>query len=99
MLPVVHATATEAVAELSEPERERLILSLTSIRGQLAELARREPSTPKPRRTPIEPIGTLTTTRLRTAALLGPPTSDGFDLSANLPNLDEVAVDGGDTID
>jgi len=50
MLPVVHAAATDAVAELSEPERERLIQSLTSIRHQVADLATSEPPTPKPRR-------------------------------------------------
>ncbi len=50
MLPAVHAAATDAVAELSEPEREQLIQSLTSIRHQVAELAKKEPPTPKSRR-------------------------------------------------
>jgi DNA-binding MarR family transcriptional regulator len=50
MLPVVHAAATEAVAELSEAEREQLISSLTSVRHQVAELATHEPPAPKPRR-------------------------------------------------
>jgi DNA-binding MarR family transcriptional regulator len=50
MLPVVHAAATDAVAGLSEPEREQLIQSLTSIRRRVAELATQEPPTPKPRR-------------------------------------------------
>jgi DNA-binding MarR family transcriptional regulator len=50
MLPVVHAAASDAVAGLSEPEREQLIQSLTSIRRQVAELAKQKPRTPKPRR-------------------------------------------------
>jgi len=51
MLPVVHGAATDAAAGLSEPEREQLIESLTSIRRQVAELATQQPATPKPRRT------------------------------------------------
>lgn len=50
MLPAVHAAATDAVAELSERQREQLIQSLTDIRHQLAELATQEPPAPKPRR-------------------------------------------------
>ena len=50
MLPVVHAAATDAVAGLGAPECEQLIQSLTSIRRQVAELAKQTPPTPKPRR-------------------------------------------------
>jgi DNA-binding MarR family transcriptional regulator len=50
MLPVVHAAATDAVAELSEGEREQLIRSLTSVRHRVAELATQEPPAPKARR-------------------------------------------------
>jgi hypothetical protein len=50
MLPAVHAAATDAVAGLSEQEREQLIQSLTCIRQQVADLAEQEPSVPKARR-------------------------------------------------
>ncbi len=50
MLPVVHAAATEALADLAEADREQLITSLTTIRARLDVLASQPPSTPKPRR-------------------------------------------------
>ena len=50
MLPAVHAAATDAVATLSEQERDQLIQSLTCIRQRVADLAEREPSVPKARR-------------------------------------------------
>ena len=49
MLPAVHAAATDAVAELSEQEREQLIQSLTCIRRRVAYLVEQEPSEPKAR--------------------------------------------------
>ena len=55
MLPTVHAAATEALADLTESDREQLIVSLTTIRTRLAETASRPPSTPEPRRKP--PVG------------------------------------------
>lgn len=51
MLPTVHAAATEAFAALSEPDREHLVTMLTATRVQLAYLASRPPTTPRPRRT------------------------------------------------
>lgn len=50
MLPVVHATATEALADLTEVEREQLITSLATIRARLAVMSGQPPATPKPRR-------------------------------------------------
>jgi hypothetical protein len=50
MLPVVHATATEAVADLTESEREQLVLSLATIRARLVVVSSQPPSTPRPRR-------------------------------------------------
>ena len=50
MLPAVHGAATEALADLAEPDREQLITSLTTIRARLDLLANLPPSTPKPRR-------------------------------------------------
>lgn len=50
MLPTVHAAATEALADLPEPEREQLITSLATIRARLAVVASQAPETPKPRR-------------------------------------------------
>ena len=50
MLPAVHAAATEAVADLTETDREQLISTMTTIRAQLAELASQPPPVPKPRR-------------------------------------------------
>jgi outer membrane protein TolC len=50
MLPVVHATATEALADLTELEREQLITSLATIRARLAVMSGQTPPTPKPRR-------------------------------------------------
>ena len=50
MLPTVHATATEAFADLTESEREQMIRSLGMIRARLAEVASLTASTPKPRR-------------------------------------------------
>ena len=50
MLPVVHAAATEALADLTESEREQLITSLATIRARLVVLSGQPPTTPKPRR-------------------------------------------------
>jgi DNA-binding MarR family transcriptional regulator len=50
MLPAVHAAATDAVADLSETQREQLIQMLTAIRHEVAGLAEHEPPTAKPRR-------------------------------------------------
>ena len=50
MLPVVHNTATEALADLTELEREQLIASLATIRARIAVMSGQTPSTPKPRR-------------------------------------------------
>ncbi len=50
MLPTVHAAATEALADLPEPEREHLITSLATIRARVAVVASQPPATPKPRR-------------------------------------------------
>ena len=52
MLPTVHATATEALVDLAEPDREQFIEALTAIRARLAGMAGQPPSTPKPRRKP-----------------------------------------------
>lgn len=52
MLPVVHRTATDAVAGLSETQREQLIQALATIRAEVGELSSREPPSPKPRRKP-----------------------------------------------
>ena len=52
MLPTVHAAATEALADLTESDREHLITSLTTIRARLAVLASQPPAEPKPRRKP-----------------------------------------------
>lgn len=50
MLPIIHAVITAAVADLTEPERERLIRSLTTIWASLGEIAGQPIPTPKPRR-------------------------------------------------
>lgn len=50
MLPTVHAAATNALADLTESEREQLITSLARIRARLTVLSGEPPSTPKPRR-------------------------------------------------
>ena len=50
MLPTVHAAATEALADLTEREREQLIASLATIRARLAVMSTQPPSTPNPRR-------------------------------------------------
>jgi DNA-binding MarR family transcriptional regulator len=50
MLPIVHASATEAMADLSEVEREQLILALGTIRARLAEVSSLPPQVPRPRR-------------------------------------------------
>jgi DNA-binding MarR family transcriptional regulator len=52
MLPTVHAAATEALADLTESDREQLIVSLTTIRTRLAVIASQPPPTPNPRRKP-----------------------------------------------
>jgi DNA-binding MarR family transcriptional regulator len=49
MLPTVHAAATEALADLTEPEREQLITSLATVRYRVSVIANQPPSTPKPR--------------------------------------------------
>ena len=50
MLPVVHATATEAFSGLTEKERQLLIELLTRVRRQVHQMATSEPVAPKPRR-------------------------------------------------
>ena len=50
MLPTVHAAATEALADLAEPDREQLIVWLTMVRTRLDRLASQPAPTPKPRR-------------------------------------------------
>jgi DNA-binding MarR family transcriptional regulator len=52
MLPVVHATATEAFSVLTEKERQLLIELLTRLRRQVSPMAAGEPIPPKPRRKP-----------------------------------------------
>lgn len=52
MLPAVHAASTEAFAQLSEPDREKLIDMLAVVRTQLAVVASLPPVAPKPRRRP-----------------------------------------------
>jgi DNA-binding MarR family transcriptional regulator len=52
MLPIVHAASTEAFADLSERDRERLIDRLSVVRGRLAEVATSRPASPKRRRHP-----------------------------------------------
>jgi DNA-binding MarR family transcriptional regulator len=49
-LPAAHATITAAVADLSENDRERLIISLTTIRARLDAMERQPVPTAKPRR-------------------------------------------------
>jgi DNA-binding MarR family transcriptional regulator len=49
MLPMVHASATEVFADLSEVEREQLIMSLTTIRARLTEVSRLPSQAPRPR--------------------------------------------------
>ena len=50
MLPVIHAVITAALVDLTEPERERLIRSLTKIWTRLGEIAGEPIPTPKSRR-------------------------------------------------
>ncbi len=50
MLPAVHAAATEALADLTERDREQLIAWLTTVRTRLDGLASQPPLAPKPRR-------------------------------------------------
>jgi DNA-binding MarR family transcriptional regulator len=50
MLPIIHAVITEALGNLAEPERERLIASLTAIWTRLGELEEQPLPTPKVRR-------------------------------------------------
>jgi len=50
MLPTIHAAATEALTRVTEADRMRLIDMLTAIRTQVAELATKPPTAPKPRR-------------------------------------------------
>ncbi|WP_347354796.1 MarR family transcriptional regulator [Intrasporangium sp.] len=52
MLPTVHAAATDAMADLSEPEREQLLASLTLIRARLAVVSGLPPAAPRPRHKP-----------------------------------------------
>lgn len=55
MLPAVHGTSRDALAPLSEDERQQLITLLTTMRACLADLADRPPVTPKSRRRPRGP--------------------------------------------
>jgi DNA-binding MarR family transcriptional regulator len=50
MLPTVHLAATEALADLTEGQREQLITSLAVIRARLAAMSGQPPPTPKSRR-------------------------------------------------
>ena len=50
MLPTVHAVATEAIADLTETEREQLVTALATIRARLVVVSGQPPSTPQPRR-------------------------------------------------
>jgi DNA-binding MarR family transcriptional regulator len=50
MLPVIHAVITAALSDLAEPERARLIRSLTTIWARLGEIAGQPIPTPKSRR-------------------------------------------------
>lgn len=50
MLPTVHAAATEAVADLTERERQQLIASLAAIRARLAAMSGQPFPPPEPRR-------------------------------------------------
>ena len=50
MLPAVNRANTDAVAMVSEADRQDLISTLTAIRAQLAELANQPPPVPRPRR-------------------------------------------------
>jgi len=49
-LPALHATFTAAARDLSEPDREQLITSLTTLRTRLHELAGQPPPPSKGRR-------------------------------------------------
>jgi DNA-binding MarR family transcriptional regulator len=50
MLPTVHAAATEAIAGLSERDRARMLVMLTSVRSQLSAMATEQPEVPPARR-------------------------------------------------
>jgi DNA-binding MarR family transcriptional regulator len=50
MLPVIHAVITAALVDLTEPERERLIRSMTKIWARLNEIADQPIPSPKSRR-------------------------------------------------
>lgn len=50
MLPVVHFAATEAFADLSESDREFLIVCLSKVRARLDHLSNENPAEPTPRR-------------------------------------------------
>lgn len=52
MLPVVHATSTEAFSVLTEGDREQLIKLLSAVHSRLADLATSTPPSPKPRHRP-----------------------------------------------
>jgi DNA-binding MarR family transcriptional regulator len=52
MLPVVHATATEAFSVLTEKQRQLLIELLTKLRRQVGPMTASKPVPPKPRRKP-----------------------------------------------
>ena len=58
MLPVVHATDTEALADLTESEREQLIIWLATIRARLAVVSGQPPPNPLPRRGRRQPGST-----------------------------------------
>jgi DNA-binding MarR family transcriptional regulator len=52
MLPIVHATATEAFSVLTEAERRTLVEVLGQVRARLATVGGEQPQAPKPRRKP-----------------------------------------------
>lgn len=52
VLPVVHSTATEMFAGISESDREYAVNLLAGIRGSAATMAARDPVTPPKRRKP-----------------------------------------------
>ena len=51
-LPAIHAVITQAISTLAEPDRERLLTSLTTIRAQLNRTASQPLPSAKPRRKP-----------------------------------------------
>ena len=49
-LPALHAVIAEAISTLSEPDRQRLLASLTTIRARVSEIADQPLPPAKPRR-------------------------------------------------